>query len=84
MLFSFVPPELKKKKKIQEHTNGGQEGRAAEAENTAAVVVLTLPLHLIVKEKAQLTLSPFPLRWFVPAPGWSGHCSAFLSTLAVL
>lgn len=50
------------KKKRQKHTNGEQEGRAAETEKTAAVVVLTLPLHLIVKERAQLTLLPFPLR----------------------
>lgn len=72
------------RKKRQEHTNGEREGRAAETENTAAVVVLTLPLHLIVKERAQRTLLSFPLRLFVPALGCSGHCSAFLSTLAVL
>lgn len=47
---------LQRKKKRQEHTNGEREGRAAETENTAAVVVLTLPLHLIVKERAQHTL----------------------------
>jgi len=49
-------------KKRQAHTNGEREGRAAETENTAAVVVLTLPLHLIVKERAQRMLLSFPLR----------------------
>lgn len=38
------------------------ESEREETENTAAVVVLTLPLHIIVKERAQHTLLSFPLR----------------------
>lgn len=37
-------------------------GRAAETENTASVLVPTLPLHLIVKERAQHAVLSFPLR----------------------
>lgn len=76
MLLSFVSPELKKKR--QEHANGEQEERAAETENTAAAVCWLFLSISLWKKANTLTISSEMVCTS------TGHCSAFLSTLAVL